>query len=73
MLGARHAGLDTCPQAAFIDFYPILRQHLQIPDDQIIVCGIALGYADREHRLGRHRTVREPVGNFTTFYGDEPA
>jgi nitroreductase len=72
MLGARHAGLDTCAQASFIDFYPVLRQHLQIPDDQIIVCGIALGYADRAHCLNHYQTPREPVGNFTTFYGDEP-
>ncbi|MFI5610268.1 nitroreductase [Amycolatopsis sp. NPDC051903] len=72
MLAARHAGLDTCPQASFIDFYPVLRRHLKIPDDQIIVCGLALGYADPEHRLSRHRTVREPVSTFTTFYSEEP-
>lgn len=72
MLSARHAGLDTCAQASFIDFYPVVRRHLQIPDDQIIVCGIALGYADREHRLSRYQTLREPVRNFTTFYSDEP-
>jgi nitroreductase len=73
MLGARHAGLDTCPQAAFLDFHPVLRRHLRIPDDQIVVCGLALGHADHAHRLSRHRTPREPVGSFTTFHGDEPA
>ncbi|MFC4946573.1 nitroreductase [Pseudonocardia sp. GCM10023141] len=73
MLVARQAGLDTCPQASFIDFYPVIRHHLHIPDDQIVVCGIALGYADREHALSRYQTLREPVGNFTTFYDDEPA
>jgi nitroreductase len=71
MLLARQAGLDTCPQASFIDFYPVLRQHLKIPDDQIIVCGLALGHADPEHRLSRHRTSREPVDTFTTFHSDE--
>ncbi|MFD9668865.1 nitroreductase [Rhodococcus sp. NPDC059968] len=70
MLAARGAGLDTCPQASFIDFYPVLRRHLDIPDDQLIVCGLALGYADREHRLSRYSTPRETVASFATFYGD---
>ncbi|GAB2995519.1 nitroreductase [Amycolatopsis acidiphila] len=71
MLAARHAGLDTCPQASFIDFYPVLRRQLNIPDDQLIVCGVALGYADREHCLSGYRTAREPVGEFTTFHSGE--
>jgi nitroreductase len=68
MLAARGAGLDTCAQASFIDFYPVLREKLRIPDDQLIVCGLALGYADNDHRLNRQRTPREPVETFTTFY-----
>ncbi|MDH6289734.1 nitroreductase [Rhodococcus opacus] len=72
MLAARGAGLDTCPQASFIDFYPILRQHLDIPEDQLIVCGLALGYADPEHRLSQYITPREAVASFATFYGDSP-
>ncbi len=70
MLAARSDGLDTCPQASLIDFSPVLRLHLSIPDDQRIVCGLALGYADPEHRLNQLRTPREPVGSFATFYGD---
>ncbi|HEX4252702.1 MAG TPA: nitroreductase [Pseudonocardia sp.] len=70
MLAAREAGLDTCAQASFIDFYPVLRRHLPIPDDQLVVCGLALGYADRDHRLSRHRTGRQPVAAFTSFYRD---
>ncbi|TQC44051.1 nitroreductase [Rhodococcus sp. WS4] len=72
MLAARGAGLDTCPQAAFIDFYPVLRERLDIPDDQLIVCGLALGYADPDHRLSKHSTTREAVASFATFYGDAP-
>jgi nitroreductase len=71
MLLAREAGLDTCPQASFIDFDPVLREQLAIPDDQVIVCGLALGHADVEHRLNGYRTPREPAGAFVTFHGDE--
>jgi nitroreductase len=68
MLAARGAGLHTCAQASLIDFYPVLRRHLAIPDDHVIVCGVALGYADEDHRLSSHRTTREPVASFATFY-----
>ncbi|MET7993422.1 nitroreductase [Amycolatopsis sp. NPDC005232] len=68
MLSARGAGLHTCAQASFIDYHPVLRRHLVIPDDHLVVCGIALGYADDDHRLGGYRTTREPVESFVTFY-----
>jgi nitroreductase len=68
MLAARSAGMDTCAQAAFIDFSPVIRRNLEIPDDQLILCGLALGYADATHRLSGHRTPREPVDTFATFY-----
>jgi nitroreductase len=69
MLLARERGLDTCPQASFLDFHPILRRHLRIPEHRAAVCGLALGYADRAHRLDRLRTGREPVESFATFHG----
>jgi nitroreductase len=70
MLTARELGLDTCPQASFIDFHPVLRRHLDIADDEVVVCGLALGYADREHPLDDLATPREPVARFATFHGD---
>jgi nitroreductase len=68
MLGARGLGLHTCAQACFIDFAPVLRRHLAIPDDHLIVCGMALGQADDTHPLDEHRTTREPVTAFASFY-----
>jgi nitroreductase len=70
MLAARGIGLDTCPQASLIDYSPVLREQLTIPEDQIVVCGLALGHADPSHPLSHHRTPREPVHSFTTFYGE---
>jgi hypothetical protein len=51
-----------------IDFSPVLRKNLAIPDDQLIVCGLALGYANQVHRLNHQHTSREPTGSFATFY-----
>ncbi|MDQ0923845.1 nitroreductase [Pseudarthrobacter sp. W1I19] len=68
MLAARASGLDTCTQASFIDFHPVLRLHMRIPEDQLIVCGVSLGYADPRHRLNRLATTRECVDSFVTFH-----
>jgi nitroreductase len=75
MLAARGAGLHTCAQASLIDYHPVLRRHLRVPDEHVIVCGVALGYADESHRLDGHRTTREPVSAFATFHGalEDPA
>lgn len=68
MLAARGFGLHTCPQASFIDFSAVLREQLSIPEDQLIVCGIALGHADPDHCLNTYRTPREPTSSFATFH-----
>ena len=68
MLAARGAGLHTCAQASLIDYHPVLRRHVDVPGDHVIVCGVALGYADESHPLAGHRTTREPVPAFATFH-----
>lgn len=70
MIAARALDLHTCAQASFLDFAPVLRRHLVIPEDHLIVCAMALGYADDTHRLRDHRTTREPVTSFATFYSE---
>jgi nitroreductase len=68
MLAAQGVGLDTCPQASIIDFPSVVRRHVTIPDDHVIVCGVALGYADETDRVNAQHTVREPVESFARFY-----
>ena len=46
MLLAREKGLHTCPQAAFSRYQHVVRRELGIPDDQVVICGLAMGYAD---------------------------
>jgi nitroreductase len=68
MLAARGIGLDTCPQASLIDFPSVVRRHVTIPDDHVIVCGVALGHADENDRVNTQHAVREPVESFARFY-----
>lgn len=69
MLAAHARGLDTCPQMAWAMYPGILTEVLQIPDHQMVVCGMALGYADPNAAENRLRTVRVLVEGFTRFSG----
>jgi nitroreductase len=67
MLAARARGLDTCPQAAFTKYHRIVASHLEIPKDQILLCGMALGYKDGDKIENSLQTSREPAISFTRF------
>ena len=67
MIAARARGLDTCPQAAFTDFHRLIRQHLGLRDEQMVVCGMSLGHADPDAVENSLVTEREPVAGFTRF------
>jgi nitroreductase len=70
MVAARGHGLDTCPQAAFLKFHQVIASVLHIPDNQMLVCGMSLGYADETSIENTLVTEREPVHAFTTFHQD---
>jgi nitroreductase len=67
MIAARGRGLHTCPQAAFAPYHRQIRPILQIPDEEMVVCGMALGYEDVSKPENQLRTEREPVEAFATF------
>lgn len=69
MIAARGEGLDTCPQAAFAEMHSVIRRELAIPDDEIVICGMALGYADEAAPVNRLVTERAALGDFATFDG----
>jgi nitroreductase len=67
MIAARGRGLDTCPQAAFADFHKIIRPLLNIPDNEIIICGLALGHVDPDAPINALKTERAPLSDFASF------
>lgn len=67
MIAAKARGLDTCPQAAWNHFHAIVLDILDAPNDEELVCTVALGYADPNHIVNTFITPREPVENFTVF------
>ena len=67
MVAARAHGLDTCPQAAWNNFASIILPHVGAGDNEMLVCGMALGYADPSDKVNTFVTPREPVQDFTTW------
>lgn len=66
MIAARGCGLHTCPQAALANYPRIVKNHLDIGDDQVIVCGMALGYEDTGDRVNGFQPERMPLSEFVT-------
>jgi nitroreductase len=69
MLAAKAKGLDTCAQGAWNNFWTVTRRVLAIPDDEIIVAGMSLGYADESHPVNGVVSEREPLESFAVFHG----
>lgn len=67
MLAARARGLDTCPQAAFTQFHRIIAEQLNLPENEMVVCGMALGHADESKPENKLRTERAPLEEWVHF------
>ncbi len=67
MVVARAHGLDTCPQAAWNGFAKIILPHIGAGDNEMLVCGMSLGYADPADKVNTFHTPRVPAADFTTW------
>ncbi|MES2130265.1 MAG: nitroreductase [Pseudomonadota bacterium] len=67
MVAARGRGLDTCPQAAFTQYHRIIAEQLKLPENETVVCGMSLGFADHGKIENSLITEREPVAGFVKF------
>jgi nitroreductase len=67
MVGARAQGLHTCPQAAWNPFAKIILPHIGAGPEEMLVCGMSMGYADPAEKVNTFHTPREAVETFTTW------
>ena len=70
MVAARARGLHTCPQAAFTEFHRVIAEELAFQPHQMLVCGMALGYADPAAVENSLVTERAEVAEFARFIDD---
>jgi len=68
MLAAVEQGLATCPQASIADYPEIIKAELGYGDDTTLLCGIALGYEDKDALVNSYRTSRESIESFTQYF-----
>ena len=67
MVAARGRGLHTCPQAAWNGFHSIVLPHIGAGADEMLACGMALGYADPAALVNTFHTPRVHVQDFTRW------
>lgn len=67
MLAARGHGLETCPQFALAMYPDIVAEHLGAPENHDLVCGMSIGYADRDAPVNLYRTERMAVDELLTW------
>lgn len=63
LAAARSLGVATCAQAALALYSDGVREFLDLPDDRLVVCGIAFGYADTDHPANSFRTERADLSD----------
>ena len=69
MIAARGRGLDTCPQETFAKFHGVLRMHLPITRNEIVVCGMSVGHCGGTREPQRGLMPKLDVEAFASFHG----
>ncbi|HEX3545520.1 MAG TPA: nitroreductase [Mycobacterium sp.] len=60
-------GIGTCVQVAIAGYPEICREHLNIPDEYRILCGLSIGYADPDFPANHLDIPRNPVSDNVVF------
>ncbi len=69
LLSAEDEGLGTSGIGALANYGPIVHEHLNLSEDELVVCGIAVGFPDKNSKVNQFRTERCSLAEFTTFRG----
>ncbi|WP_025898689.1 nitroreductase [Sneathiella glossodoripedis] len=68
LLAAQALGLASCAAASFISYADVVRKVLKLPSEQKVVCGVALGYEDKEHPLNKRTRVRADLSEYVAWH-----
>lgn len=70
MLAAQALGVGSIAQAALARRPDVIREHLKLPEDRLVVCGISFGYPAHDAPINSYRTSRAPLSEAVTFIGE---
>ncbi len=65
--------LACCGIGALANYGDCVHAHLKLPEDEIVVCGIAIGHEDKSNPVNGYRTSRMDIAEYTTFHGFDQA
>jgi nitroreductase len=69
MLLLREEGLDSCGQEAWAIYSEQIRQCVDIPDNHIFFCGMAIGYRDPDAPVNNFKVPRAPLNEVIDWHG----
>ncbi len=67
MLLAREEGLHTCPQEAWALWHKTIREYLAIPENEMVFCGMGMGYIDDEAPINSLESERAPLDEYASI------
>jgi len=70
MLSAREEGLHTCPQEAWAVFHRVIRDYLKVPENEMIFCGMSLGFADETAAVNMFASERAALEEFAVVISE---
>lgn len=68
MLSAQARGIATCPQAALANFHELLAETMPFDEDEILICGMSMGYRDEKAPVNRFPVSRVPLESMAVFH-----
>ncbi len=69
MIAAQGHGVDTAPAVNLVAYPDLIRNEIEIPEDLLIVFGIAMGYKDNKSPQNTFRSSRRPVEEVVRLTG----
>jgi nitroreductase len=70
LLAFTERGIDSCVQVATTLYPDIVREHLGIPDELVLLCGVSIGYADPEFPANNLTIPRNDIDRNVVFVRD---
>jgi len=61
--------LACCGIGALANYGKRIHKHLELPEEEIVVCGIAIGYNDKTNRVNSFKTSRLDISEYADFRG----
>ena len=67
MIAARARGLHTCAEASIASYPDVVRRELGLGREWVVICGMAMGYADAEAVVNTFQPERITLEDYATF------